>query len=548
MITDQKNYVHAKMKHIEDKKKGYASIIQGHRNELMNLIKNTGDERIAENTQKQLNNSITEINKRRKELIDFLSNPIHPDLYNKFVESTLIDITNIVLKSDMNLYQYKEHVDGFVEVQINPDTIYTSSTTGVKQIEPTKYKHYLSTVFKRIKKIFNTIVELKKQKDNRAAQEMAQVITERYRKLRDIYFQVQNEGKHTLYKNTNNQLPTTSIINGKEIELVPYFEEAIADITRFFSNAQIIFRLQKRLSEQMGQDIINHINKLGEKITDQTILNCIEQSSAANEKVKVSAELEYGAIGKLHGPTASQGEYKSITKKIDSSGKYNDFYINFGKEEVDNKIDYYITINNNNNKNQVGISHKSYNLATESDKKEYQNITFASTLNLLSLILGMGSIDKSYAFLNTIAPAGKNRYRVTALDTLKRQAIYAGMTGHLGGRQLLNGEDKAEYLVVEDSSSGKYYIYAMSTLIGDAKYKYIDIEPDSPSPFTKNGYRNYFENNYVESQSGKPNWVAAWQRNTLLLLKLRQTKLHISLDKSHIKNGKIRLMDKSNMT
>lgn len=545
MITKQKNYVHAQQSGIKgEEKANYTQKVKEHRNELMNLIKNTGNESFATTTQFKLNKRVEKINKRRKELIDFLSNPIDPNLYNKFVESTLIDIKNIVLKSNINLYQYKEHEDGFIEVQINPDAIYTSSTTGVRQIEPTKYRHYLSTVFKRIEKIFKTIVQLKKQKDNRAAQEMAQVITERYRKLRDIYFQVKNEDKPILYKKTDNQSPTTSIIDGKEIELVPYFEDAIADITRFFSNAKVIFRLQKRLSEQMGQDIINHINKLGEKITDQTILNCIEQSSAANEKVKVSAELEYGAIGKLHGPTASQDEYKSITKKIDSGGKYNDFYIDFGKEEVDNKIDYYITINNN----QVGISHKSYNLAFNSKKKEYQNITFASTLNLLSLILGMNSIDKSYAFLNTIAPTGKNQHRVEALDTLKRQAIYAGMTGHLGGRQLLNGKDKAEYLVVEDSSNGKYYIYAMSTLMSDAKSKYIEIEPDSPSPFTKNGYRTYFENNYVKSQSGKPNWVAAWQRNTLLLLKLRQTKLDISLDKSHIKKGDIRFMDKSDMT
>lgn len=531
-LTKQKNYVHAQQNSIKgEEKSNYTQKIKEHRNELMNLIKNIGDENFAKTTQEKLNKQVEDIKSRKQALAAYLNQPENMDIYSKFVESTLIDFTKeIVIKQDTNLYKYNEKTSS---LNINPDAVPTTSTGGVKNITPTEFRHYLKTINDRLTNLEKTLQDLKGQTNNSAAQEIVNAVKYRLDFLKKIY---------------NNIPPETKIVKRGELvdilnyklDLFNFFEKGIAKLTRFFQNTEIIFRLQKRLSEQVAQDIFDHLDNLSEKITTESIEAAISKSAAANEKVKVSAELEYGAIGKLHGPTASQDEYKSITKKIGGSGKYNDFYIDFGKKEVDNKIDYYITINNK----QVGISHKSYNLASNSKKKEYQNISFASTLNLLSLILGMNSIDKSYAFLNTIAPDGKNQYREIALDTLKRQAIYAGLTGHLGGRQLLNGKDKAEYLVVEDSSNGKYYIYAMSTIMSNDKY--IEIEPDNPSPFTKNGYRTYFENSYVKSQSGKPNWVAAWQRNTLLLLKLRQTKLHISLDKSHIKNGDIRLMDKSN--
>lgn len=533
-LTKQENYVHAQQDSIKDKKAGYASLIKEHRDGLMDLIKKTGDKNFAKTTQKQLNKQVEDIKNRKKALAAYLNQPENMDIYSKFVESTLIDFTKeIVIKQDINLYKYDEKTSS---LNINPDAVPTTSTGGIKDITPTKRRHYLKTVNDRLTNLEKTLQDLKGQTNNNAAQEIVKAVEHRLNFLKKIYNNISSG------TNIVNKGELVGILN-HELDLFNLLEKGIAKLTRFFQNTKVIFRLQKRLSEQVAQDIFDHLDNLSEKITAESIEAAISKSAAANEKVKVSAELEYGAIGKLHGPTALQDEYKSITKKIGGSGKYNDFYIDFGKKEVDNKIDYYITINNK----QVGISHKSYNLASNSKKKEYQNISFANTLNLLSLILGMNSIDKSYAFLNTIAPDGKNQYREIALDTLKRQAIYAGLTGHLGGRQLLNGVDKAEYLVVEDSSNGKYYIYAMSTLMGNAK-KYIDIEPDNPSPFTKNGYRNYFENNYIQSQSGKPNWVAAWQRNTLLLLKLRQTKLNISLDKSHIKNGDIRSMDKSSMS
>ncbi len=528
MITKQKNYVHAYMDSIEDiDKNNYAKLIDKHHNYLNNLIQKTGNENTARDIREKLKNNKEEYKNLEKNLLAFLKEKGNEDIYTKFCESLLDEFTNITVDKD-NLFTE--------DFKINPEAILTY-TDKITKLGKVKEKHYLTTIEKRIKKaetVKNDLLQDYKNSKNPYTLKIIKLIYSQMLDIRKLYNQlvklnIKEVKKSDLEKQIDNRITINN--NQEKIDAFKFFEDSIKKLYKTINKSGCVFRLEKRLREVIVYYIMNNVENLSVKFTTEMIEKGIKDVSAASKKVTFSKGLidsqGKSTIGKLYRNVA-----KDISDKIVEQIGNDDYYINFGAKKVDNKIDFYIQINE---KKDTGISFKSYDFTNKNPK--IKGITLASTLNLLSLILGMNSIDKSYAFLNTIAPEGQNKNRKKALDTLERQAVYAAATGHLGGRELINNnKDKAEYLVIEDTNSKEIYIYAMSTIINNLRgYIFID-----PNPFNLDNYNDYFINKYITSKSGdERNALAAMERNTILLIKLRQTKMHIGIKKEVLPQGNV---------
>ena len=75
MITDQKNYVHARMKKIpKDKQSSYAKIINDHREYLDNLINSAGNENTARTMREKLKANKKGYKELEQNLLAFLKN------------------------------------------------------------------------------------------------------------------------------------------------------------------------------------------------------------------------------------------------------------------------------------------------------------------------------------------------------------------------------------------------------------------------------------------------------------------------------------------
>ena len=520
MITEQKNYVHARMKKIpKDKQSYYAKIINDHREYLDNLINSAGNENTARTMREKLKANKKDYKELEQNLLAFLTKEGNEDIYTKFCESLLQEFTNISV-DEKNLFTE--------DFKINPDAVLSYKDTVVP-LRKVKEKHYLSTIEKRIKKaesIRDSLVEECANSKNPKSSKILDAINPKIVGLRQLYDELAKLNIKTVKKSDlEKQIDNTITINKQKIDAFQVFEENIRDLYKKLKKAGVVLRLEKRLREVIvGYCFVDKLENLPVQFSDDIIRKGIENTSAASQKVTFSKELL--SVGKLSSNIAKNIKSKVIEKVGD-----NDYYIDFGVENVDNKIDFYIQINDNLRK---GASFKSYDLEFKHPKAK--GVTLARGLNVLSLILGMNSLDKSYAFLNTIAPQGDSPQRENALNILKRQAVYAAATGHLGGRELINNnQDKAEYLVIEDTNQKDIYIYAMSTIIKNLE-GYVFM---SPNPFTLDKYNKYFINTYIKSKSGKDNAIAAMERNTILLLKLRQTKMHIGIKKEVFPNGNI---------
>ena len=543
MIAKQKNYVHAWIDDIpQDQKNSYVNTIVKHHLYLHNLIYSTGNEHTAENMQKKL----TEIKKMRFEIgkdkltldqkiMKVLKKTNNKKLYDSFLDAILDDFSKISVDRKNLLTK---------DLKINPDAIH-SVRVNFREVQHSDNYHILKTIANRCYKAMLAVDDEITKKDTQ--KDILQLLSEIGKIIEAYTYKVLKKGitleemikvgkkienKEELSDQEDGEYKT-KIVN-KDFDQYDTLEKLLGKLYELVRSANIIKNLEARVREI----IVTMMSEIGDEISDEAIEKTIEiainRASVANAKVGFSFDEK--VTGKLLGKEAKKYTKNHYTHKIGD----NDFYIDFGADLVKNKIDGYITIHDedtNMSPKQVGISIKSYSILYGKTNK----VTLAETLNLLSLILGMNSIEKSYAFLNTIAPkrkdktevakeAQENNLREYALDILKRQAIYAAATGHLGGRQLLNNTDKAEYLVIEDKTSPNVFVYAMSTIIKNAD-KYISI---NPNPFKLNTYEEYFENNYI---TGGKDPLAAMRRNTLLLIKLRQTKLDIGVKKSELKNA-----------
>lgn len=524
MITDQKNYVHAYMNDIRDKESSYISIINQHHSELLNLIKNTGNESTAAKLQTILSKNRQAENIAEKKIAEFLKKNKNTQIYNNFLEALLEGFSDISVDKDNLLTD---------NLTINTKAI-TSVSTKVQKVRKAEY-HLLKTLDSVIQDAFYGIIELKKQnakKKNLKMQSIIDELTIHYRFVRSVYntLKIQNVGstKHLNLNNFNLTGLNPFDANGNQKTANILLEESLNFLHKHIQEAKVITNLRARLREIVITTILN----AAEDIANNNITNAIQEGlkrDAGNKTVTFSFDPK--VTGKLFKKEAQKNTKDRIAKKVGN----NDFYIDFGVDKVQNKIDGYVAIGDQN----IGLSIKSYNLKSTKSK----HITLTNTLNLLSLILGMENIEKSYAFLNIIAPQGKSSYRKRALDILKWQAVYAAATGHLGGRTLLGEDkskgitgDKAQYLIVEDKTSTNVYVYPMSTLLLDT-HKYINIDPN---PFTLVEFRKYFVNDFIsnDKKTGS-NIMAAMKRNTILYLKLRQSKIDISVKASALGNGTI---------
>lgn len=510
MITDQKNYVHAKMKSIKDKKEVYASLIKEHNDSLQQLIKETGNE----NTANIIKNNLEKAKQNEKEiqqkLANFLKDKNNIKIYNTFLKAILEDFSNVQLNKEIPLLTDN--------LEINPQAI-NSAQVNMRPLKPTESYHRLST-------IDNRLTEAEKGLESLPKDDNYEELLKQYNYVKYVY----NE----YLKNKKSKIIRKGEEGSEDEKTFLQLEQAINELYKNIHKAGLLNTLQSRLRELVIAYMIETADKEAENNMDEFILKAINDTSVANAKVEFSFD-PMRSTGVLYRNYAKDFTKKRMTKKVGN----NNFYIDFGVEQVKNKIDGYIKISDNET---AAISVKSYNMSYSKSSK----VSLATSLNLLSLILGMYSIEKSYAFLNTIAPTGENKNRQNALNILKMQAVYAAISGHLGGRKLLseqNGQNgnKAEYLVIEDKQSPKVWVYAVSQLIENSD-NYISI---SPKAFELDKYKTYFKNTFIKSKSGKKNnALAAMQRNTILLIKLRQTKLHIGVRKDKL-NGDFQLISKN---
>ena len=87
MITDQKNYVHARMKKIpKDKQSSYAQTINDHREYLDNLINSAGNENTARTMREKLKANKKGYKELEQNLLAFLKKEGNEDIYTKFCE------------------------------------------------------------------------------------------------------------------------------------------------------------------------------------------------------------------------------------------------------------------------------------------------------------------------------------------------------------------------------------------------------------------------------------------------------------------------------
>lgn len=528
-LTKQKNYVHAQQNSIpESTKKSYEESIQVHHKELHRLIESTGDVATAKKMQKRLTNIRKEALKTQKtkseldqEIMKFLKNPKRKKLYDSFLNAILDDFSNISVDREKLLTD---------NLTINPDAIH-SARVDFRKVKGSENYHVLGTIMDRYWKAREALRgnEIKDAKIKKNIEDNLKLLDEIIAKYSNKQF-IKTVELHnmTVQPDKEKKIWDYRRIQKKQFDDKDDYkalETALEYLYTVVRSVDIVNNLEARIREI----IVTMMIETGDDISNKAIMGAIEKASAANKQVELSFDEK--VTGELFRKEAKNYTQSHYTKKVGD----NDFYIDFGAKQVKNKIDGYITIHDKetNIPKQVGISIKSYSILYGKTNK----VTLADTLNLLSLILGMNSIDRSYAFLNTIAPREvvigperENKQREKALNILKTQAVYAAATGHLGGRQLLNNTDKAEYLVIEDKTSPNVFVYAMSTIIKNAD-KYISI---NPNPFKTNTYEKYFTNDYIGKEK---DYLKAMKRNTLLLIKLRQTKLDIGVKKSALKNA-----------
>lgn len=280
------------------------------------------------------------------------------------------------------------------------------------------------------------------------------------------------------------------------------------------TEAAVVRNINATISEIVGSLIVKDIKKLTAKTLNKFLSKMVVGGQMVGtflDSPKMVLSQKFAELNK-----------DSLKKKhIKKSIKINDQYqYDFGATEAKNKIDFFLELKIKKNKQKIPISYKRFGY-------DFPFISLSKSTSLLAY-LGAIQITKMQENMGTeIINALTNRPQIDnsssnlALFTLKKQIIYAALTGELGGRMLLGNNKKAEFLVVENSNTpSKKKVYSIGDLLDDLDSFYL--KPDEKS------WRKAFEQKY---EGDIDNRSESFIRITKLLTKLRAEKISVGLNK-----------------
>lgn len=380
----------------------------------------------------------------------------------------------------------------------------------------TEYTHvYLSTLIRRAEELKNAIQTIKeediKQELNKKTSSLIKnirILTDNHKKVYAEMVKLDKIKKRNIEKialeenftNVDNTLSTVKNIV-EEINLIAAATEAA-----------IVRNINAAISEIVGSLIVKDIKKLTAETLNKFLTKMVVGGQTVGtflDSPKMVLSQKFVELNK-----------NSLKKKhIKKSIKVNDQYqYDFGAAEAKNKIDFFLELKIKNNKQKIPISYKRFGY-------DFPFISFSKSTSLLAY-LGAIQIVKTQENMGTeIINALTNRPKIDtgssniALSTLKKQIIYAALTGELGGRMLLNNNKKAEFLVIENSNTpSKKKVYSIGDLLDDLDLFYL--KPDEIS------WKKAFEQKY---EGDIDNRSESFIRITKLLTKLRTEKISVGL-------------------
>jgi hypothetical protein len=393
-----------------------------------------------------------------------------------------------------------------------------------KEETEVEYKHiFLSTLIRRAEELKTAIEsiadepvlqnKLKNQTANliKNIKELAAANERDY----DIMVKLDKKQKKNIMKlaleakiSDNNQTTIQALVN--EINKIAAAAEAA-----------IIIRINAAISEIIGSLIAENIRKMS-----ATALTEFLQHNVAGGKTVSSALTNVNMI--LSKEFVEESKEKLKEKKIKKNVKVNDQYqYDFGATEVQNKIDFFLTLTVNNAQQRLPISYKRYSF---NNQKDFPHISLSSSTSLLAYLGAIQAVNTKQNMGTEIINAltdrrKKGKFKGVALTSLKKQIIYSALTGELGGRMLLNN-NKAEFLVIENANTpSKKKVYSIGELLDNLEI--FNLEPK------EDNWRGFFEQQY-QGNKNIPTREGSFMRISKILTNLRGQKIAVGLKKQAV--------------
>lgn len=285
--------------------------------------------------------------------------------------------------------------------------------------------------------------------------------------------------------------------------------------------ADIIKKINAAISEIVGSFAARNIRGMAQKILIKNLTQGVTGNAGVNSQLERA---------KIVFPKEAYEEAKTIVgkHKIRKSLIANDQYrFTFGQNNAQNKIDFFLRIDINESKQSFPISYKRYAIDNQ------RPVHIAESTSLLGYI---GAIQNKFEQNNigteiinalTFDSEDSNvtrldtRTKELTLTTLRKQIIYAALTGELGSRMLLGGNKKAEFLVIENANTpSKKKVYSIGELLDNLEMFYMSPKiNDLPQAFEQRWYG--------EKEDSRLN---SFIRITKILAHLRQQEIEVSLN------------------
>lgn len=387
-----------------------------------------------------------------------------------------------------------------------------------------EYKHiFLSTLIRRaeeLKAAIESIADepvlqnkLKNQTANliKNIKELAEANGRNY----DVMVKLDKKQKKNIMKlaleakiSDNNQTTIQTLVN--EINRIAAAAEAA-----------IVIRVNAAISEIIGSLIAENVRKMSAEALTKFL-----QHNVAGGKTVSSALTNVNMI--LSKEFVEESKEKLKEKKIKKNIKVNDQYqYDFGATEVQNKIDFFLTLTINNTQQRLPISYKRYSF---NNQKDFPHISLSSSTSLLAYLGAIQAVNTRQNMGTEIINAltdkrKKGKFKEVALTSLKKQIIYSALTGELGGRMLLNN-NKAEFLVIENANTpSKKKVYSIGELLDNLEVFNLDPKEDN--------WRGFFKQEY-QGDKKIPSRKESFMRISKILTNLREQKIAIGLEKQAV--------------
>lgn len=387
-----------------------------------------------------------------------------------------------------------------------------------------EYKHiFLSTLIRRAEELKNAIEALadepvlQNKLKNRTSNLIKNIKDLAIANDRDYDTMAKLDKKH---KRNIMKLALTSEISENNHTTIQTLVNEINKIAAA-AEAAIIIRINAAISEIMGSLVAEKVRKMSaEALTE------FWQNNVTGGKTVSSALKNVNMV--LSKQFVEESKENLKEKKIKKNIEVNDQYqYDFGATEVQNKIDFFLTLEINNNQQLLPISYKRYSF---NNQKDFPHISLSSSTSLLAYLGAIQAENTRQNMGTEIINAltdrrKKGKFKEVALASLKKQIIYSALTGELGGRMLLNN-NKAEFLVIENANTpSKKKVYSIGELLDNLKI--FNLEPK------EDNWREFFKQQY-QGDKKAPTREGSFMRISRILTNLRAQKISVGLNKQAV--------------